>query len=1291
MEKIQIPKLKGKSNWSVWKLQIESSLQYHDFEGVLTGQIVEPAVLPADASNQQKKEHEAALKAYKKANGFSVTLISTSVEDEPLQLIMMYKTAREMWLKLTASYEQKSEQRLEHLYLQLLEYRKDASDSIATHISKLQKLWLELNEESMRVDRANLPQTLLLMRILSTLPQEYFEFRTTWESVPRDQRTVEYLQERLTMVEMRVSQKRAEEPGTCTALISKFKQNSVTKQKQAADFKPKKDHSKIKCYSCGNKGHFQNKCPNLKKDDNDKKKDSDHSHKAEALCGVALVMDGVSESSVWISDTGASHHMTNSTAYFSSYKMFDEPRPIIVGNQRTMLAYGSGNIRVEALVDDVWREHYLSDVWYAPDVVKNLFSVPAAADKGLTYRLDKSRCELVKQDTVIVTGERHHGLYKLHLRPIQPEMPATVLVTFKPETLQVWHERLGHQSKTYVEKFLKARSIKFVKDNSLCEGCIMGKQHRFSFGTRLNSSSKPGDLVHADVCGPMQVNSFSGFRYYVVFKDDYTKYRCLYFLKEKSEVHDKLKLFLAEAKTAGHTVKELLTDGGGEFDNGEIKKIVNEYGINHRMTMPYTPEQNGAAERENRTIMEAARSMLHSTTLPSQLWAEAVNTAVYVLNRSAPTKVEGKTPYELWHNKEAPTEHLKVFGTDCFVHIPKQNRKKLDAKSLKGHLVGYSGNRDGYRVYVPEKGTVILSRDVIFVDEKTVTATAELESESDTEVDMSSNDSNEQEDGEDLAVENQPRLRNRQQIRQPNRFDDYVMIAEHDEPVSYSQAITSDYSREWKAAMDDEIKSLAENNTWQLVTKPEGRKVIDSKWVYKVKVNTDGTVDKFKARLVAKGYEQKAGVDYTETFSPVARYDTIRAVFSVIASENLHVSQFDVKTAFLYGELQEEIFMRQPDGYDDSTERVCKLNRSLYGLKQSPRCWNRRFKAFMENYGLRVSEADPCLFVNTSAGHKLLVCLYVDDGFIAAEDQQDLTHFLTELQSEFKVTLTSSSTFLGLQYERLEDGSIAVTQEAYTKKVLEKFNMSDCNKTATPCERQDADCDNDEVSSIQDGVPYREAVGSLMYLAIGTRPDIAYAVSCVSQALDKPTSAHWAMVKRIFRYLRGTTGMKIVYQHGEKPGILTTYSDADYAGDIKTRRSTSGIVCVYMGGAISWSSQRQRSVALSTTEAEFVAASEAAKEIIWLSRLLNEITTLVAVPVLKVDNMSALKLVKNPTFHKRSKHIEVRHYFVREKYEEGLLTVEHISGDSQVADIFTKPLQKNRFQCLRPQLGLRVA
>ncbi len=1309
MEKIQIPKLKGKSNWSVWKLQVESTLQYHDFEGILTGVIKEPDPLEDGATNARMKEHDTALKTYKKANGYTVTLLSTSVEEEPLQLILMFRTAKEMWTKLLSTYEQVSEQRLENLYLKLLDYRKDPADSVATHVSKLQKLWLELNEESTRVDKCKLPDTLLMMRILSTLPDSYLDFRTTWESVPRTERSIDYLLERLTMVEMRIAKKTCDSESTSSAALvarshgataSSGKKYQPSKKSADVNDKLKKDMSKIKCFKCGQLGHFQNKC---------QRTDSSHEQreqkKGSALFGEALLSETVNDSDIWVSDTGATYHMTKYGDYFVSYVAFDEPQPITVGNKGLMLAYGQGDIMIEALVNGSWHQHYLKDVRYTPDVVKNLFSVPSAADKGFSYSLDKDGCCLMQDGEVVIQGKRHYSLYKLQIRMLRPREPAQVLIAAsakRVETLQTWHERLSHQNKAYVEKFLKKRGIAYIRDDMFCEGCVLGKHHRLSFGMRVKDVSKPGNLVHSDVCGPMQEESYSGCKYFVGFKDEYSKFRRVYFLKNKSEVTDKLKNFLAETKTLGFVVKELLTDGGGEYSSKEFEATTQEAGLYHRKSMPYTPEQNGSAERENKTIMEAARSMLQATKLPNKLWAEAVNTAVYVINRTGPTKVNDKTPYELWFGKKAASDHLKVFGTECYVHVPNQRRRKLDAKALKGYLVGYCGEKDGYRVYVPEKNDVILSRDVVFKDEKTTgceqpDATSQNEENVQNENDYSSTEEEDELEFNEQAadvrlnpaevVQNERVLRDREHIRQPSWLSDYAMIATDLEPSSYEEAMTSENHEEWQQAMNEEIASLIDNNTWTLVDKPSGKPVVDNKWVYKKKTLPDGTVAKYKARLVAKGYTQRQGVDYSETFSPVARFDTIRMVLSAAASSKLVLGQFDVKTAFLYGELEDEIYMRQPEGYIGDSNKVCKLSKSLYGLKQAPRCWNKKFVSFLEKHGLEQSEADPCLFTGSMNGNKLLLVIYVDDGLIACKDSRQLSDFMTKLAADFQITTSDGSCFLGLQISRQSDGSVTVNQEAYTRRLLQKFNMADCNAVATPIDKSHEPGTGEPITG--DKIPYREVIGSLLYLAMGTRPDIAYAVSVLSRVLSRPTSSDWSMAKRILRYLKGTISIGLVYSAECSSDSLVAYSDADYAGDATTRRSTTGVICVHSKAAVSWVSQLQKSVSLSTTEAEIIAASEATKEVIWLARMCSEITGFNGIPVLNVDNLSTVKLVKNPTFHKRSKHIEIRNLFVREKFESKEIAVSHIAGSEQLADILTKPLPRERFQKLRGSIGLK--
>jgi hypothetical protein len=382
--------------------------------------------------------------------------------------------------------------------------------------------------------------------------------------------------------------------------------------------------------------------------------------------------------------------------------------------------------------------------------------------------------------------------------------------------------------------------------------------------------------------------------------------------------------------------------------------------------------------------------------------------------------------------------------------------------------------------------------------------------------------------------------------------------------------------------------------------------------------------------------------------------------------------------------------MQQPEGFDDGSGRVCRLKRSLYGLKQAPRCWNNRFKDFIFKLDFKQSEADPCVFIRCRQNEKTIVALHVDDGLIASTSSDEADRFMNELKAEFKIVSKEATYFLGLQIERLQEGSIRVSQEGYTKKILEKFQMSNCRPTSTPASKETGKENpvKNKDDSKGDQFSYRSAVGALLYLSTGSRPDIAYAVGIASRNLDNPSPEDFVKVKRIFRYLSGTANKGLVYRPEFKSGIIESYSDADHGGDLESGRSTTGVVCLYAGGAISWLSQKQTSVAISTTEAEIVAASEGAREIVWIKRLLNSMTAIDHIPELQVDNEAAIKLSKNPELHRRTKHIRIRHFYVREQVIEGLLEIKKVSTEFQLADVFTKALHKPRFQLLIKELGL---
>ena len=348
---------------------------------------------------------------------------------------------------------------------------------------------------------------------------------------------------------------------------------------------------------------------------------------------------------------------------------------------------------------------------------------------------------------------------------------------------------------------------------------------------------------------------------------------------------------------------------------------------------------------------------------------------------------------------------------------------------------------------------------------------------------------------------------------------------------------------------------------------------------------------RFKARLCAKGYVQQRGLDYGETYSPVVRYDTVRALLAMSASRGVNLARFDVTTAFLYGELEEtDVYLGQPHGFAYGTDRVCHLKKGLCGLKQSPRCWSRRFFAFMENQGLKNSTADTCLFYRNDGTNSLYVAIYVDDGLIAGSSRPEIESFLKQLRKEFKIKVGTLDDFLGMKITCGKDGSIGLSQSAYSRRILDRFGMADSDPVSTPATNEE-DESNEDVSGT---VPYRQAVGSLSFLMGATRPDLAFSVGRASRGLDKPTRRNWNEVKRIFRYLRGTVDDQITYKKGRDH--LRVFSDADFAGDETTRRSTSGVVAEFAGGAISWSSELQPTTALSSTEAEIIAASEGAKE-----------------------------------------------------------------------------------------------
>ena len=407
----------------------------------------------------------------------------------------------------------------------------------------------------------------------------------------------------------------------------------------------------------------------------------------------------------------------------------------------------------------------------------------------------------------------------------------------------------------------------------------------------------------------------------------------------------------------------------------------------------------------------------------------------------------------------------------------------------------------------------------------------------------------------------------------------------------------------------------------------------------------------------------------------------------------------DVKTAYLNGELEEDIYMRQPEGFIKVGEehKVCKLQRSLYGLKQAGRSWYKKIDAYLEELGLKRSNLDSCVYYQKKEKDMLFIALYVDDLLIFANNHKTIDELKEGLQRKFDMKdLGEAHYCLGIRITRdRAKGIIRIDQEKYIESILEHFGMTDCKAVSTPMDpsvtltKDMSPSTREEENSMRD-VPYQNAVGSLMYAMLGTRLDIAFAVGAVSRYSSNPGELHWRAVKRIFRYLKGTIGHAVEYKRDGSD--IHGYSDADWAGDPDSRRSTTGYTYILAGGAVTWSSKKQPTVALSTTEAEYMALTQAAKEGIWIKRLLSELgfNSPNDPIVINSDNQGSSALAKNPIQHARTKHIDIRHHFIREMVENKEVEIVYCGTDDMVADILTKGLSREKHNRFVEGMGIRV-
>ncbi|KAG6578252.1 Integrase catalytic core protein [Phytophthora cinnamomi] len=481
-----------------------------------------------------------------------------------------------------------------------------------------------------------------------------------------------------------------------------------------------------------------------------------------------------------------------------------------------------------------------------------------------------------------------------------------------------------------------------------------------------------------------------------------------------------------------------------------------------------------------------------------------------------------------------------------------------------------------------------------------------------------------------------------------------VEASDSAEPKTFQEAVNGPDQVQWRKAIRAELKSMRLRGVFRAAKLPNNQRAVGTKWVFKIKRNADGSIEKFKARLVAKGFVQKYGIDYTETFSPV-----------VNVPEGVELD----------------------DGFD-----CVELLKAIYGLKQASRVWNETFDEYVRSIGFRVSSYDPCLYIKVVDGECVLLLVYVDDVLVTGSSAEMIAEVKRQLKSRFEMTDSGKCSFiLGIEVVDNADGSVTLSQARYINDILERFGMQDCKPAASPVDISMKLVSSDAMTKLD--APFREAVGALMHLMTSTRPDIAFAVGYVSRFMENPQVEHWIAVKRIFRYLQGTKSHGIRFSPG-KDIDFQGYSDADWAGDLSDRKSTSGYLFQVAGGPISWGSKKQSSVSLSTSEAEYIALSLAIQEGKWVHKLLCEILVAAGgvTPELKIfeDNQSCIKMTKNPVNHGRAKHIDIKYHHIRDEVKRGEVIVEYCETATMLADIMTKGLAGPRHKDLTAALGVHA-
>lgn len=1086
-------------------------------------------------------------------------------------------------------------------------------------------------------------------------------------------------------------------------------------------------------------------------------------------------------------DSGASSHVCSDLEMFTELSPVSSVTVTLPNGTRVPITH-TGTINItDSLI--------LYNVLHVPDFRFNLISVSCLVKTLFcSAHFFSNACFLqdLSHGLMIGKGNLFHNLYILEHNSLSTSKPHSLLCGYVISADRLWNQRLGHPSSGVLQKLVPCLpSLSSAShDSSHCSICPLAKQKRLAFVSHNKLFESSFDLIHIDIWGPFSIESVDGFKYFPTIVDDCTRMTWVYMLKNKSDVSEIFPSFIRLVQTQFQkTIKAIWSDNAPEL---AFTSLLNEHGILHHFSCPYTPQQNSVVERKHQHLLNVARALLFQSNITLGYWPECILTATFLINRLSSPLLGFKSPFELLLGKLRDYTGLKNFGCLCYVSTLLKDRNKFSPRARPCVFLGYPTGYKGYKVFDLESHSVSIFRNVIFHEQDFPIKTSEFLSEA---VDMFPNtflhlpvpfhfvdtmpcppmpcvengnhsassyvpatdthsasssvpvvpDRVSSSTVPVVSTRNEansvPIARSKRTTKAPSFLSEYhcnfvsyfspiepppvysfsslttskpshttpyplSSVLSYDkltpvfqsyifsytaetEPKSFRQAMTSD---KWKASVNVEFEVIEQNRTWDIESLPPGKNVVGCKWVFTIKYNLDGTVERYKSRFVAQGFTQQEGLDYLDTFSPVAKLTSVKLLLSLVAAKGYKLTQMDVLNAFLHGDLEEEIYMILPQGYTPPPgvvlppNLVCRLRKSLYGLKQASRQWYKRFSSVLLGANFIQSPANNTLFVKATSSSFVAVLVYVDDILIASNDDEALSQLQTLLRSEFKIKdLGQARFFLGLEIARSSDG-ISVCQCKYALNLLEDSGLLGCKPSSIPMDPS-LHLTKELSVPLPNPTVYRELIGRLLYLTI-TRPDITFAVHQLSQFLSLPTDVHLQAAHKVQRYIKANPGQGLMYA-AENELCLNAFADADWATCKETRRSITGF-CVYLGTfLISWKSKKQFVVSRSSTEAEYRSMALTTCEIIWLQQLLVDLCVPLTSPAkLFCDNKSVLHIAMNPVFHERTKHIDIDYHTVRDQIKARKLKTFHVSTTAQLADILTKALHHGPFHSLLRRMSI---